>query len=142
MKKHTLILVIPLALVLKFSISKNWYIDDYDRIIFGVGFPFLNCIDAPTSVNFNKIFIIETIVNYLIFFVFSFIFVYMVNRFWLTIDFAKRTRFVLNILSSIFIIIYFTFNIFIFSIFGVEYIIKRPSSVKIIDSKMEYIWKK
>jgi len=141
MKLLTLIFVIPLTLLLKFCINKSWRIDDYDRYIFGDGFPFLNHIPPLTSSNYNEIFVMESITNYLIYFIISYILVYAVNRFWLTITFQKRTRTILIILSFIFTTIYFVLNTFDWTLFGVNYYLTRPENIKVIDSKMDYIWK-
>lgn len=104
MKKLIWKIVLPLTLILISTITMWRYVlivDGVDEILTGFPLPYL-CPSWHTSLSY-QIFISEFIIDFFIYFAFSFLIVFLVNRFIWRIRTSKKIVFALYIISGILI---------------------------------------
>lgn len=137
MKKITLQLILPLTIISFFIFTKWWFtlpVDAPKTIFFGFPFPFL-CNGWHTSMSL-QIFIIEFLVDLLIYFSFWFILVFCINRYVIVI---KVNRIFTAILLSASILICIL-CIWIASFRENVFDVKRNFDIKILETGYKFIW--
>ncbi len=135
MKKLIWKIVLPLTLIL-FSTIKMWryvlIVDGVDEILTGFPFPYI-CSGWHTSLSY-QIFISEFLIDFFIYFSFSLLMVFLVNRFIWKIKTSKKIVIVLYIISGILI----ADPIFLFGLSDHVYKFKSDFDIKTLERGFKF----
>jgi hypothetical protein len=137
MKQLTLKLVFPLTVISLVVFTKWWYtlpVDAPDTILTGFPLPFMGA-GWHTSLSL-QIFVGEFFLDLLVYFLFWFIVIYCVNRFWTTIRVHRILAILLLSLTGLIV----AGSAFIASNSDNVYYLKRPWDMEIKKTGYMFIW--
>ncbi|HEU5164171.1 MAG TPA: hypothetical protein VFU29_01455 [Chitinophagaceae bacterium] len=139
MKKLTLKLILPLTIISFIIFTKWWYVlvvDRRDEIMYG--FPLIfTCRGFHASLS-SQVFIVEFMIDLLVYFLFWFMLVYMANRFLFTIKLHKALFIPLVTVTFISL----GFAIFIASKLENQFFLKRDFEIEKMKTGYNLIWQK
>jgi hypothetical protein len=139
MKQLTFKLILPLTVISLAIFTKWWYVlpvDAPDTMLSGFPFPFVGA-GWHTSMSL-QIFVTEFIADLLTYFLFWFIVVFSVNRFWKKIYMNKVVTIVLWVSAGIVI----SGASFIASNPDNLFYVKRPFDVEVMESGYKFMWQR
>jgi hypothetical protein len=137
MKELTFKLVAPLTVISFATFTKWWYalpVDAPDTMFKGFPFAF-SCQGWHTSMSL-QIFVIELLIDILIYFSFWFIIVYCIDKYLKTILPNRILTICLWAISGLFIV----FGTLIISNKDNLFYAKRPFEIKVLETGYEFIW--
>src|SRR3954463_7631951 len=137
MKNLSLRLVLPLTIISFALITKWWYAlpEDAPDTMY-TGFPLVWKGTAWHTSLAYQVFMVELFIDLLAYFLFWFLLVYCVNRFWFTIQPPKWATITLCSVSILIIAFYTWIGI----LFDHAYYFKKPYPMKIVKTGYEFFW--